>query len=567
MKAVGPKIHIPLKYSELFEEETSVEKLFEGMDSKFLMDCASFFLSPKASRKFRMPKEYFKRLFSTENQPFVSEYSKKLMKIVRGRNSKPVQILNDHSSLMFCEEALKVKKQNCDITIVEMEQRIFKAYILINEILIDKQDNITNQLKSSYCGSDKMAWMALLSWLHNQEIINFDIYNVVIAQIKKSILLFEFLNSKPEMAMHLEKFLEDHSSNTSNEYLKGMLPLVFASIKENQGFYTAKTSSQKDTEFLTNWAVSSAGEGFDFINIRANPLYKIEENEYRILFPLFMCESLYNGLYFKLNKINSGLDKPNKQKNFRQFYTSNFSEKYLLNTVLRQLFENKYVQCSGEQLDEDGISGAPDYYIRNGNKVFLFECKDVLVNGNVKSAVDYLELEKAIKEKFYKTDKAPKAIVQQINCIEKLQNKEHVYDKRLNPTKAKYYPILITHYRMFDCPGFNKVLLEIFNSEIEQRNLSSDNIFPLTVINIDDLINYKSFFKNNLQELEQTIIDYHKYTSWNPKKTFGSEDEELNKKLSTYNSFSKFLEQKFDGQLRTSTANEIRDLLNDTLID
>ena len=369
------------------------------------------------------------------------------------------------------------------------------------------------------------------------------------------------------MAMHLEKFLEDHSSNTSNEYLKGMLPLVFASIKENQGFYTAKTSSQKDTEFLTNWAVSSAGEGFDFINIRANPLYKIEENEYRILFPLFMCESLYNGLYFKLNKINSGLDKPNKQKNFRQFYTSNFSEKYLLNTVLRQLFENKYVQCSGEQLDEDGISGAPDYYIRNGNKVFLFECKDVLVNGNVKSAVDYLELEKAIKEKFYKTDKAPKAIVQQINCIEKLQNKEHVYDKRLNPTKAKYYPILITHYRMFDCPGFNKVLLEIFNSEIEQRNLSSDNIFPLTVINIDDLINYKSFFKNNLQELEQTIIDYHKYTSWNPKKTFGSEDEELNKKLSTYNSFSKFLEQKFDGQLRTSTANEIRDLLNDTLID
>jgi hypothetical protein len=567
MKAIGFNIGITLEYSDLFDEKTTVEGLLTGIDRKFLMDCASLFLSPKASRDFRNPKEYFHQLFCKENQKFVSECSGKLAEILAARDNRPVQILNDYSSLIFCEEALKVKCENSGLAIVEMEQRVFKAYILINEILNLKLNNINDQLNLNYSGSDRMAWFILLFSFHNQEVFNFDIYNVVIAQIKKAILLFEFLNSKPELTEHLEKFLRDHSSQSSIEYLRGILPLVFGSIKENQGFYTAKTSSQKDAEFLTNWAASSVEADFDFRNIRANPLYKIEENEYRILSPLFMCESLYNGLYFKLNTINSSLDKPNKLKNFRQFYTSNFSEKYLLNTIMRQLFEKKYVQFSGEQLDNDGISGAPDYYVRNGNKVFLFECKDVLINGSVKSAVDYLQLEKAIKEKFYKTDKAPKAIVQQINCIEKLLNMEHKYDKRLNPSNATYYPILITHYRMFDCPGFNKVLLEIFNSEIEQRNLSSDNIFPLTVINIDDLINYKSFFKNNLPELNKTIIEYHKYTTWNSKQKFRTVDEAENKLKSTYNSFSKFLEQKFKGQLRTPLKNEITDLLYETLID
>ena len=73
MKAIGFNIGITLEYSDLFDEKTTVEGLLTGIDRKFLMDCASLFLSPKASRDFRNPKEYFHQLFCKENQKFVSE--------------------------------------------------------------------------------------------------------------------------------------------------------------------------------------------------------------------------------------------------------------------------------------------------------------------------------------------------------------------------------------------------------------------------------------------------------------------------------------------------------------
>jgi|GEM_PF-6002605 len=541
MKALGFNIEVTLEYSDLFNSETNVQSLLSGVDRKFLMGCASLFLSPKAKEEFSSPKNYFKNLFCKENQSFVAECAKKLEALVKVRQGKVPEILNEYSSLKFCEEALKCEGSNSNISTVEKEQRVFKAYILINENLNRKQDGINEQLEINYKGDDKIAWFLLLSSFHNQEIVNYDIYNVIIAQIKKVILLFNFLKSQPQFEKHLETFLDNHSSNSSEEYLRKILPVLFGSTCERKGFYSVTTEFEKDDEFLNNWAVSPVNEDFDFINIRTNPLYKIEEHEYRVLFPLFMIESLYNGLYFKLNSINSGLDESFKIKNFRRIYTTGYSEKYLLYCVLKDLYGDRFIQHSGQELDAEEVKGAPDYYIRYGNKVFLFECKDVLIEKKVKTSVDFLQLEKAIKEKFYKTSSSPKAIIQQVNCIEKLISGEHNYDSKLNIKKAKFYPIIITHYRMYDCVGFNKILIEMFNAEIERRGIQNIKICSPTIVCIDDLINYKDFLKDKTANLEDAIVSYSKYTTYKAKQSISSESEAFNRLQSTYISFSKYL--------------------------
>ena len=45
----------------------------------------------------------------------------------------------------------------------------------------------------------------------------------------------------------------------------------------------------------------------DFLKVRSNPLYKFEEDKYRIISPLFTIEMIYNGLYFRLKSMKEKL--------------------------------------------------------------------------------------------------------------------------------------------------------------------------------------------------------------------------------------------------------------------
>ena len=112
---------------------------------------------------------------------------------------------------------------------------------------------------------------------------------------------------------------------------------------------------------------------------------------------------LHKGVYFKLYEINNGLVKPEKVKgNFRSFYCDEFSEKILLYKTLNSIFKNKYKELSGEEIKTNyNIDAEPDYYIRNGNSIFLFESKDILINATIKSTYDFTQYESEFRKKLY----------------------------------------------------------------------------------------------------------------------------------------------------------------------
>src|SRR5690606_35645466 len=100
--------------------------------------------------------------------------------------------------------------------------------------------------------------------------------------------------------------------------------------------------------------------------------------------------------------------------------------------------------------------GLPDYYIRNGNKVFMFECKNSFISHANKIELNTEALLEEIENKFYgiseseankKKDKAIKQLAKYILNLHK--SKYSFFDNIKNTNKIVFYPVLlVTDYTL-----------------------------------------------------------------------------------------------------------------------
>ena len=102
--------------------------------------------------------------------------------------------------------------------------------------------------------------------------------------------------------------------------------------------------------------------------------------------------------------------------------------------VLFDVYAKKYIQKSGEEIKNTyNIDAEPDYYIRNGNKIYLFESKDILIPSEVKISNDYTKITAELKKRLYYEEKgdgsiSKKAILQLLYNIKKLLKKNAEWD-------------------------------------------------------------------------------------------------------------------------------------------
>src|SRR5690606_6530719 len=166
----------------------------------------------------------------------------------------------------------------------------------------------------------------------------------------------------------------------------------------------------------------------EFSEIRKMPLYRISKGSYLVLDFSFLLEKFFSGIY---HDILQQLDN-NDMKSFHQDFSNDFVEKFLLVNALKAVFGKKYIQFDDNKIKEYNIKGInnlalPDYYVRNGNKVFLFECKNSLLSNQSKLDSEYKDIEREIKEKCYEYSKKKKAVKQLLNYIELAQNMKYKF--------------------------------------------------------------------------------------------------------------------------------------------
>lgn len=153
------------------------------------------------------------------------------------------------------------------------------------------------------------------------------------------------------------------------------------------------------------------------------------------------------------------------------------------------------------------IEGCPDYYLRIGNSIFIFEIKDVLIRADNKTSYNNEELDKEIIKKLVEKD----GIGQLINHLDKISRREFRYADYdfINRRKSlKVYPILILNDRIFDTMGFNYKINKYFLKITEERKDFQLKVKDLVVIDVNTLIYFKDYLKERNRNFE-ILLDEH----------------------------------------------------------
>ena len=531
-----------LEFEEIFPNETPQPLIdyLKGSSKEMIRGVATFFLSFNNVNTSHTNKKLLKEIFSKENDEIRNFVYSKITNFKR--NGIDINIINHYSSLRLFELYYDFVEAEVSQTFEEFEINLFKVYLLLNTEWVKKQDQAINSVEkvketiTEEFGKGAIPIIKVFTTFYPTfDKDNYDIMQSWVSQLYRSILFLKFISNHPKGGKLWSTFLDHNNCDSWQNYLKKLIPITLSAIKfDNERHTTISVVKDEyfedNCDFIENIILEEYDKDEDFRPLRENPIYKIKRGEYRIIFNLFVVQKLYKGLYFALKNINDSLSKSNKiSKNFRQLVTDEFSEQTLCYEVLSNIYPVCDIKIPGRHILELGFIGEPDYYIRYGNNILLFESKDVLVSASKKMSYNYEVYDKEFENKFYyHIDQNGKevisAVVQLRNNIEKILKKEFSFDEKYDINNINIYPILLTHEMEYDTPGLNVIVNEWFQAEMkelkdENPHLQINRCNPVVIINIESLIFRMDYLSQIVQLhiiLKQFFLDNKKMSCYSP---------------------------------------------------
>lgn len=530
----------------------SPEEYLEGCSREDIVKAGSFFAAVKPlNSKFANFRVVAESIFGPDNNGFANEVYKKVREVEKSSGARI--FFNPISSLTLLEIGLRTTANSTEKTSAEFERAFFDAYLVLNSQFIKKQGEGISA-PGDIEGYAPLPLFLFCTLYPDHDKINFDFRETFLAQSIKAIFLFEFL-SKSEPLEHLYKAFLNHFDVTSwQEYLMSYFPITFSIIKKEKGeahtilnLDPDEAGYEKSKNFIDKLALppEAIPKKLDFILLRSNPIFKLEEGKYLLLYDLFIIEKIFKGMYFQLSQINSSLPKNARVKEFKSHYGFWFSEQELLYRAMDNLYGGAKVKLAGHEMDSERIDGAPDYYVRQGKNILLFESKDFLIDSKSKLSYDLKTYEEVFEKKLYydfDTDK-PKAVVQLINFIKELLGNSFPMDQSYKYREVSIYPIIITHDIQYDVPGLDVMINTWFQEELDElagEGYYTHRVKPLTIVNIDTLLLHSVPLSSKIH-LHEAIDAYHDHQRKMPSRKFRTKEEQDEFFLRKYDPFALFL--------------------------
>lgn len=520
-------MHQFLSFSEIFPNEEVIQlnnlsDYLSGINKNLLYKASIVYINSDNRKEVAITT--INRLLNDELSDLKNDLKERI-RILQDKNKKELFLLNIESSLQLFEIIHSIKNvKEIESTFNEIEIKILKAYLAINHHINTLHSNISNTIVGFEDKIEILLESIFTLSFGQSEFLNTNEINTTLSQFYKAKNAIEYIEKKaPDL---LNAFLLNYKFKSKYDYLKHTVGLSISLFKhqasKHQIIQLKKDEFYENTIKLFNrFSLESDNEinDRDFGLLRNNPFLKDSEkdDEYWVIFKLFLIDKIFHSLYFDLKEINTNLENPkdSKQKKtiedkFRRFYTSEISEDTILYTVLDYIFqEKKYYNIGGKKIKEEfNIEGEPDYYVRHNNTIYLFESKDILISHKIKRSYNHLEIIEKINAALY-NDK--KGIPQLVNNIEKILRNDSKYDFFKNINKIKIFPIIITHNRHLDIVGINNILNDYFDEELRNRGIANENIKPITLINIETFIVYQDYFRDKKNfDLELLLNLYHR---------------------------------------------------------
>jgi hypothetical protein len=538
-------------------EKEPPEAYLKGIDKNIVLKTASYLLGLNVMNSpYRDWRKFLGMWFRHENVAFAQIIANNCNKL-EIKYQTPVSLYYNIAALRFFDFSLALTETETTQDPIDSEINLFKAYLVFLTRSTDAQ--ITN---ADFLHKHKDHSAIVLTLFNMQfptaDLENYDFEEVIACQMVKGTTLFQFMERNSKWTPLLQRFYSHFDISHWVEYFQGTLPLVRGIVNRTiDGWFEYNIPEDENFNRNVNFLKLLSQQQYideeipDFIRLRENPLYQISNSTFRVIFALFVAEKIYKSLYFQLKSLNEELPEDQKINELRSAYGDEFTEQFLLYQVLDFVYHHRsYVRFTGQELTQKfNINGGPDYYLRNGNHLFLFENKDTFIPGTVKSSGDIEKILDDIKKKLYYTtnDKGkikPKAVQQLAENVRRVLLKENKFDKDYKERNIQVYPILVLHDSAFNASGFNQIINDWFKIEMKKiadQGVNTDRVKPITCIYIDTLILYGEYLKRKKESLNDLITTFHKSQNLR-KKEFASLNDAQEYIGSKNIPFGKFIE-------------------------
>ena len=460
---------------------------------------------------------------------YMSQYSERRMRYVfeyiKREKKSPSSV--SYSSTRTLLEFLKLtfgvshKEQSEYYPDYIAEAKVFDILLAINE------QKVTSYIPSKR--KNDLSRMMYATLYAANEFTNFNEELALSEQMYYAKVFFDFITSREEYKHVYDKFLEIFKIEKWQEYYLTIAALSALALKEGAGVLDIK---EQDKDNLITLSVVDAisinqhdyieideevgDSNRDFATFRSRPLIYMESSQYILYNIPLMIDRLYNSIYFDLMPYKLKY----KDKSYSQFFKEVFVEKHLFDHTMLNCIRDRYVDACfpskddisrPKYVDEKEVVGQPDFYLREKQNVYIFECKAIKLNGDLKSNPNtdgiieelsnklYLKRWKIGKDGSKETLKIPRdeGVGQLVNHIKSIEEGVFRWDT-INKENLIYYPFLVLENSEIMQSPLSDIANEWYSECLKEKGIKyyHNKCRPLIVMTIKTLFLYDAYFQN-----------------------------------------------------------------------
>ena len=512
MKKMELQVQRLLSYRVVFpERHDKIEDLISTVPSNSAIEFLSFVL---AQRVNQLIGDHDTKIWCPWVMNTRSDVKNAIGQYAQQYNLAQFSLLDKYALLVLISKVLSnYNGGNDDLTQEDFSNLLLAYLICCDERLLLNKNRPNNSMTA-----DCFVENYLPDCLITNDIESPRDYRLLL--IKCYMLMVEFPKENTTFAGYVDEFCKEKVLPNAKKYLDEIFLSFLGMTSTNLSNCRLEVDEKDETaiRFFDSLSIdpSRYKHDKDFLMMRERPILKIGPRKYNIMFMKMFLDKAYSGLLFDMKDalVRRGvLDDNMGYSNLKSFLGEEFSEKYFFYTLMRRCFGQRYVAFCGEELEKKLGGGMPDYYLRRGNRVFLFECKDAQLATSRKLSGEYETIKESIFEKYVVNSKGhPKGIRQ----LEKVIIRKLPYILREMDYSAPkgvifVFPIIVYFDDCFDAEGPSYLLNKEFRNLIGDSEENGYVVKDVVMVNIEQLMRLENFFVNDKLKLTTVINAYIEY--------------------------------------------------------
>ncbi|TKC08041.1 hypothetical protein FA048_12825 [Pedobacter polaris] len=325
--------------------------------------------------------------------------------------------------------------------------------------------------------------------------------------------LMDFLTRQSKTKGYILEYFKSTYNLTIKEFIHELHRMWIANNNKSADldFYYTLRENEKYVAFFNKFSEKfETTDTFKLLNIRKNPFFKRDKNNFMLLDISILLEKAYqqfiNDFYFDFlrnKQLSNGSPFTMQdykaiigyffedyiEKNLR--YSFNDHRNFVLRTFdqLKIKIDKKLIECG-------------DVYLRNHNRIMLAEVKSTSIYDKEKYSGNISELYKSNRAKFFKDF----GIDQLVNNIKSFKRNFTDIDVNIIEHQTlRIWPVIIFNERSLQTPFmahiFNKRFSELMNGYDDKSNY----VYPLTLLHVSDLENMEHILKSRPGKLFELL--------------------------------------------------------------